>query len=136
MNTHVEFRSHSFPAREGEEDEINPGRWGMALAEFLADGITKAGFTADVGGYEDWGVYILVENEEFPLMVGCGNYEEYDDGFLVFIDPSKPEIKKSLFRRRTINTRAVIEKLAEAIEETLQQGEDIRGLRWWTEDEA
>ena len=29
--SHVEFRSDAFPARPGEEQQINPGRWGAAL---------------------------------------------------------------------------------------------------------
>ncbi len=36
MKTHVEFRSAKFPAYDGEEDEVNPGRWGKRLAEYLA----------------------------------------------------------------------------------------------------
>ena len=136
MRSHVEFRSSAFPAQGGEEDEINPGRWGMALAEYLADQLVTNGIDADVGGYEDWGVYILVENTNFPLMIGCGNYEEWDDGFLIFVNPSKPEIKKGFFRRKTIDTRPIIEPLVDAIDKILHSHEKIRDIRWWDESEC
>ena len=53
----------------------------MDLAEYLAEGVSRHGFVADVGGFEDWGIYIIVENEDFPLMIGCGNSEDGEDGF-------------------------------------------------------
>lgn len=131
MKAQVEFRSSSFPPREGEEEQINPGRWGMALAEYLAEGVSRHGFEADVGGYEDWGVYINVENDDFPLMIGCGNSEDGEDGFLVFVDPSKPEIKKGFFRRRVIHARPIIERLVDALDKTLKEHEDIREIEWY-----
>jgi len=131
MNTQVEFRSRSFPAREGEEEEINHGRWGIALAEYLAEGVSKRGFVADVGGYEDWGVYVIVENDEFPLMIGCGNSEDGDDGFLAFVDPSKPEIRKGIFRRQVINARPTIERLVNALNETLCAHDDVHNIEWY-----
>ena len=30
----------------------------------------------------------------YRLWIGCGNYEEYPDGFLCFIEPSKPFVRK------------------------------------------
>ena len=44
MKTHVEFRSDMFPQYEGEEDEINPGRYGKRVAEFLVRGLKEKGF--------------------------------------------------------------------------------------------
>jgi len=32
---HVEFRSDNFAARPGEEQQINSGRWGAALVDYL-----------------------------------------------------------------------------------------------------
>ena len=98
MRTHVEFRSDAFPAQPGEDEEINPGRWGKLLAAFLRAELTKAGLVGGEPYAEDWGWEIPINNPEFGLFVGCGNYEEYPDGFLCFVDPSKPYIRK-LFRK-------------------------------------
>jgi hypothetical protein len=38
MRTHVEFISTDFPSYENEEEQINPGRFGKRLADFLAEG--------------------------------------------------------------------------------------------------
>ncbi len=43
MLTTVEFRSDRFPAYEGEEEQINPGLWGMRLAEFVRDKLLAEG---------------------------------------------------------------------------------------------
>jgi hypothetical protein len=43
MKTHVVFRSNAFPPYDGEEEEINPGRYGKRLAEFLVDGLKQKG---------------------------------------------------------------------------------------------
>jgi hypothetical protein len=76
MQTHVEFTSLDFPAYLGEDKEINPRRFGKRLAEFLAQKLPQHGFSVSSIGTEDWGVMVELDNPEFPLWVGCGNYEE------------------------------------------------------------
>ena len=88
MRTHLEFRSAAFPACPGEEEEINPGRWGKRLAEYLISELPKRGFEVARANPEDWGWRIDLRHDAFPLWIGCGNYEEYADGFLCFIEPS------------------------------------------------
>lgn len=55
MQTNVEFRSDRFPAYDREEEQINPGRWGRRLAEFLRDNLRKEGFQTEELVAEDWG---------------------------------------------------------------------------------
>jgi hypothetical protein len=83
MRTHVEFRSAAFPPYPGEEEQINPDLYGKRLAEFVFDALSRAGFEPDEPGPEDWGWCVTIKNREFPLWVGCGHYQEYDDGFLL-----------------------------------------------------
>ena len=97
MQTHVEFRSDRFPAYDGEEQQVNPGRWGRRLAEFLRDNLRKEGFQAQELVAEDWGWMLPIENDQFPLWIGCGNYEEYADGFLCFIEPHTPFVRRLLW---------------------------------------
>jgi hypothetical protein len=93
MKTHVEFRSSAFPAYEGEEAKINPGLWGKRLAEFLQKKLEEEKISTEEIYFEDWGVALPIKNEDFPLWIGCGHYQEYEDGFLCFIEPSKPTIR-------------------------------------------
>jgi len=133
MRTHIEFLSEAFPPYESEEEQINPGRYGKRLADFLADGLKNHNFQVTSVSPEDWGWMVELENTEFPLWVGCGNYEEYANGFLCFIEPSKPTIRKWF---KKIKTTDVVERLASAIESILEQSNEISNIRWWSETET
>ena len=88
MKTQVEFRSDKFPPYDGEQEEINPGLWGKRLAEYLQKNLPQHGVTVTGIGAEDWGWMIELENEEFPLWIGCGHQDGDNDEFLCFIEPS------------------------------------------------
>lgn len=132
MKTHVEFRSDQFPAYEGEELDVNPGRFGKRLAEFLAEGLMSRGFIVDELTAEDWGWAIPINIFEFKLWIGCGNYNEYKDGFLCFIEPHTPSIRK-LFK--TVNTQPVIVAIQKAMDEILSEHAGIFDKKWWTYEE-
>ena len=132
MKTYVEFISEAFPSYDGEEDEVNPGRWGKRLAEFLADGINKVDIQTDEIFSEDWGWVIPVRNKAFKLWIGCGNYEEYPNGFLCFIEPSKPYVRK-LFKK--ISTIEKVTQLREAINKLLSSNSNVQNIKWWTTEE-
>ena len=135
MRTHVEFRSNASPAEPGEEETINPGRWGKLLAGYLHRQLKQRGFQLkEAIGFEDWGCRVELEQTPFPIWIGCGNYEEYPDGFLCFIEPSKPTIRKSLFKK--IDTTTEVERLADALDAILQSDPEIRGIRWWSDQEV
>jgi hypothetical protein len=133
MRTNLEFRSDAFPACAGEEEEVNPGRHGKRLVQFLAAELPRHGFNITGVFPEDWGWRLDLQNDAFPLWVGCGNYEEYENGFLCFIEPSKPVVRQWL---KSIQTSETVERLATALEQVLQQSDKAQDLRWWTEAEA
>lgn len=130
MRTHLEFLSDEFPPYPGEEEEINPGRYGKRLAEFLAEKLPAHGFSVQAIDFEDWGVRIDIANPEYAVWIGCGNYEEYENGFLCFIEPSKPFVRK-FFKK--LPTAPIVETLAAAIEQILISSGKVMNLRWWSE---
>ena len=132
MLTHVEFRSDEFPPYDGEDHQINPGLWGRRLAEFLRDGLRIEGFQTEEPKAEDWGWVLPIVNEGFRLWVGCGNYQEYPDGFLCFIEPHEPSVRRFLKR---IDTRERISALQRAMDKVLVEEAGIRAKRWWTYEE-
>ena len=67
MRTHLEFHSTEFAAYPGEEEEINPGRFGKRLAEFLVAELPRTGFEIDNVNAEDWGWRIDLKHDAFPL---------------------------------------------------------------------
>lgn len=131
MNTHLEFRSDAFPAYEGEEEEVNPGRWGRRLAEHLATGLRQRGFSAGSPHAEDWGWVVPIEGTAFKTFIGCGNHEESHDGFLVFIEPSRPHVRR-LWKK--VRTEPVVAPLAEALEQILRETTGVRDLAWRSDD--
>ncbi|HEX7641959.1 MAG TPA: hypothetical protein VF450_06920 [Noviherbaspirillum sp.] len=133
MRTHVEFRSVAFPATEGEEEEVNLGLWGKMLATYLRTELSKRGLPGPEPYPEDWGWAVPLDNSEFPLWVGCGRYQEYPDGFLCFIEPSKPHVRRWF---KKIDTQARVEQVANAIDSALRENVAVRDLRWWTEQEV
>jgi hypothetical protein len=132
MKTHVEFRSSKFPPYEGEEDDINPDRFGRRVAEYLAEKLKAEGIATGEILCEDWGVVLPVVNEGFRLWIGVGNYGEGDDGFLCFIEPHTPTIRK-WFKR--IDTTPSVVPLQRAMEKILESDPDIHDVKWWTYDE-
>jgi hypothetical protein len=134
MITHVEFRSSAFPPYDGEENEINPGRYGKRLAEFLANGLKEKGFQPREPIAEDWGWVIPIQNDGFRLRVGCGKYDEYPEGFLCFIEPHVPAIRKYIFFGLT-DTTARVSALQKAIDELLSANPAITDKKWWSYEE-
>jgi hypothetical protein len=134
MKTHVEFRSDDFPPYDGEEDEVNPGRYGKRLAEFLVRGLKQQGFEPLEPIAEDWGWVIPIKNDAFKLWIGCGNYQEYPDGFLCFIEPHQPTVRRFCVLWK-IDTSKQVTALQQAMDQLMSSHPGIREKRWWTYEE-
>jgi len=132
VKTHVEFRSDRFPAYDGEDKQINPGRYGKRLAQFISDGLRTEGFEPQEPVAEDWGWVVRIRNEGFPLWIACGNYDEYPDGFLCFIEPHRPFIRR-FFKK--VQTSERVESLQRAMDKILSEEVGVREKRWWTHEE-
>jgi hypothetical protein len=131
MKTCVEFRSDRFPAYNGEE-QVNPGLWGKRLAEFLRDGLRGEGIETEEPMAEDWGWIVPVVNERFQLWIGCGRYQQYPDGFLCFIEPHTPFVRKVL---KKIDTRERVGALQRTLDKILREDAGIRAKRWFTHEQ-
>lgn len=132
MKTHVEFRSDKFPAYEGEEEQSNPDLWGKRLGEYLKQRLGAEGIQTDDPIPEDWGWCLPVRNEAFPIWIGCGHYQGYQNGYLCFVEPSKPVIRKWF---KKIATTEQVGRLVETLDKILKSDPEITDLRWWEENE-
>lgn len=128
MKTGVEFRSALFPAETGEEEQINPGRFGKRLAEFVADRLRQDGFTVVEPYAEDWGWAVEVANLSVPFMLGVGNVDGETEQFSVFIDPSTPIVKKFPFKR--IDVSEDLSKVSQALERLVVSEPGIQVVDW------
>jgi hypothetical protein len=127
VKTQVEFRSSKFPPYEGEEEDINPGLWGRRLAEYLVQKLAEQGIETEEMVAEDWGWYLPVRNDGFPLALCCGHQNGDDDQFMCFTDPSTPIVKK-LFRK--IDATAPLTRLTETLQQILAADPEIREVVW------
>jgi hypothetical protein len=128
MRTHLEFRSQQLA---GGANSINPGIHGGNLAEFLDRRFRALGYSGGVIE-EDWGWMIPLAKQPFKLWVGCASYDE-DGEWLVFIEPSKPFVRRWFGKT---DTRPEVEKVATQLEAIVRDAGDATGLRWWTDEES
>lgn len=128
MNTQVEFRSSKFPPYPNEDEEVNPGLWGKRLAEYLHAAFEVRGVEIGEILAEDWGWILPIQNPEFKTWIGCGHNDEYEDSYLVFIEPSQPTIRKGLFKK--VDTTPTIERLVKLLDQVLTSYPEIREIHW------
>jgi hypothetical protein len=133
MRSHVEFRSDAFARGVDEDDEVNPGRYGKSVASWVKAELTERGVAMGPLVAEDWGWRVRVLDSPFPTWIGCGSHEEHDDGWLCFIDPHRPTIRRGL---RTVDATEVIERVALALDAALRAHPGVRALRWWSDEEV
>ncbi len=132
MKTQVQFRSDKFPPYDGEEEIINPGLWGKRVAEYFQEQLPYHGFRVSSIGAEDWGWMVEIDNQQFPLWIGCGHQYGENDEFLCFIEPSKPFIRKWF---KKINTTEKVTRLSEAMQKILEANPDIHDINWTLDTE-
>ena len=132
MKTHVEFRSDKFPPLLRKEEEINPDLWGKRLAEYLEQKLNAESIETCEMNPEDWGWVLPIKNDNFSMWIGCGRYQEYPDGYLCFVEPHKPVVRK-FFKK--VDTTQKVGQIVEALNRILTSDSGIRNVRWWEENE-
>ena len=125
--TQVAFRSKNFPPYDGEEAQLNPGRWGKRLADYLVDKLKLHGIETEEIIAEDWGWYIPVSNEGFRLAICCGHQNGDDDEFLCFTDPATPIIRK-FFKK--IDATHELMRVVTAMDNILSSDPGITDIEW------
>ena len=80
----LEFESSAFPVTPGEDEETNPGIYGRALAQWLAEQLRAAGFDAGAVISEDFGWCVPVAATTHSLYVVCASLEAAPNRWRVF----------------------------------------------------
>jgi hypothetical protein len=130
----VTFRSELFAPTAGEsegpggdeEEYINPGVFGRALALFLKETLSLRGYRFADPFAEDWGVILEIEHAgNWPFWIGCANLDETTHR--VFIQPDRPMLRR-WFRKIDVSGPAT--RLAEDLDAVLRSEDGIREVRW------
>lgn len=149
MNTRVEFKSAAFPKYPDEDTEtVNEHCWGKRLAEFVRDELPKHGIPTEDILCEDWGWLVYLTNDDFPLWIGCGIMDEFDDAenaedpesaltspasskgitqFGLFVT-GEPGIFQRLFKR--VDTTPAVQKVVEGLRQLLEASPEIHDVMW------
>lgn len=127
MRIAVQFASDAFPPEIGETGLINPGIFGKRLAAWLVGQLPAYDFAVKDWFPENWGWEIILNNEDFPLKIGCRGEE--GAAFLCHISPDKPSIRCGLWRRK-VDTQATIARLAAALDAILRNDARIENIVW------
>ena len=117
METGVTFQSAFFAPLPGEDHETNPGRYGRALALWLAAELRA----------EDFGWTVVISRQPFLLWLGCGNVDGSADTWRVF-PVAEPSLAQRIFRRP--NTTVAVGALWQRVRELVPRIPGVGNILW------
>jgi hypothetical protein len=123
----VTFTSDFFKPIAGEEDETNPGRFGKALAQWLAAQLREHGVSVEGIVPEDFGWMVIVSRKPFMLWLGCGNTEGSTNEWTIFPVAELSTLQR-LFRR--VDPSPEIERLRTHLAELVSSIPGFANVAW------
>jgi len=110
------FTSALFSPTPGEEDKTNPGRFGEALAIWVIEKLQSNGYSIEEDPIpEDWGWVVMVHRKPFSLWVGCGNEDESQTRWGLFVEAEKGILHKLFGRKDTSSSVRTLENNLEKL---------------------
>jgi hypothetical protein len=122
----LEFESSAFAVMAGEDEATNPGIYGKALAEWLANQLRTAGFPAGRIIAEDFGWCVPVETSPHQLYVACTSAEDAPNHWRVFAFAEGGLAARLLGKDKSAESLA---SLFTTVRRSLESHPNIRGLR-------
>jgi len=127
MGPQVTFTTDFFKPIPGEDEQTNPGRFGKALAEWLAERLKERGVSVEGVIPEDFGWVVMVARKPFMLWLGCGNTDGSTTEWSVF-PVAEPSLMQRLFRR--IDPTSEVEKLKAHVAELVPLIPGVSNVIW------
>ena len=127
MGPQVTFSSEFLKPTPGEDEQTNPGRFGEALAEWLAERLVERGGSVEGVIPEDFGWVVMVSRKPFMLWLGCGNTEGCTTEWSVF-PVAEPSLMQRLFRR--VDPTYELEKLKAHLAELVPIIPGVSNVVW------
>jgi len=122
----LEFESSAFAVIPGEDEETNPGIFGKALAQWLAEQLRAAGYPAGDVIAEDFGWCVPVESKPHSLYVACASTGERPNQWGVFAFAEGGAMARFLGSDKSAESLA---HLFSAVRRCLESTPNIRALR-------
>lgn len=127
MKAQVSFTSDHFCIEPGEDEDINPGIYGKALAAWVADKLRERGVTVEEIIEEDFCRLVMLHRKPFMLWVGCANAEDSTTQWQLFLAAEVGIIGRLLQR---IDPRPDFAKLVENIGTIVNQVPGVSQIEW------
>jgi hypothetical protein len=108
VSPQVTFETSFFQPLPNEDEETNPGRYGKALANWLAERLRERGVAVEGVITEDFGWLVVVTRKPFFLWLGCGNTHGSTVEWSIF-PVAEPSLFQTIFKR--VDPSAKIEEL-------------------------
>jgi hypothetical protein len=127
----LDFMSSAFPIEPGEDERTNPGIFGKALANWIAEQLRTQGTAVRTIIAEDFGWCIPIEPEphkpeRHKLYVACANTEDEQDHWSAFVF-AEGGLQRRMFGKD--NSDRAVETLYMMLKKILQRAPEIRDLR-------
>lgn len=111
----------------GEEDETNSGRFGKALAQWLAAQLKERGVSIEGVVPEDFGWVVVVSRKPLMLWFSCGNTEGSTNEWTIF-PVAEPSMLQRLFKR--VDPSSEIERLRGHLAELVSSIPGVANVVW------
>jgi hypothetical protein len=122
---HLIFESSAFPPAPGEDEETNPGIYGRALSEWLAEELRRAGYEVKRLVAEDFGRLIEVAQPGCKLFVATASTNDSANEWRVFAFSEFGFLAKL----RGASGAEAVSKLMATLKGILSAKSEIRALR-------
>ena len=130
MDRFIHIKSSKFPILHGEEEElVNDGTYGKALAEYLQARLIDRGYDAPFVCCEDWGWWVELKTAPFPFGV-CIYSSFEDDGPVEFVcsDGATAARKWSWAKLRFVDTSMWVRNLHEDLMAIFQADDEVETI--------
>lgn len=122
----LEFESSAFPVIPGEDEHTNPGIYGKALAQWLAEQLRARGVLAGDVIAEDFGWCVPVESKPHSLYVACASTEEKPNYWRVFAFAEGGAMARLFGKDKSAES---LSTLFAAVKQILESAPVVQGLR-------
>jgi hypothetical protein len=119
------FKSSAFPPSPGEDERTNPGIFGRALAQWIAERLRARGLAPGEVFAEDFGWCVPVAGESSTVYVACAGSGEPDDEWRVFAFVEQKLLARLMGRAAGA---APLDRVYAALKDALSTAAEIREL--------